>query len=475
VCDRKCETRCTLAVSGGEAIGIRALKRFVTERVDPSVYHPVRTPRQSRDARRVAVVGAGPAGLSAAHYLSLLGYKVMLIDAEEEPGGMLISCIPAYRLPRDVAQKEIASLLDENITLRSGTALGRDITIEELFKDGFGAVFLAIGADKSWRLGLEGEDVEGVYTSMRFLKVFNLRGEELAQGHVGIIGGGNSAVDAARVAIRQKAVKSVTLFYRRTVQEMPAYAEEVEAALEEGIKLKTLVSPIKIRYIDAAMVEGVRVETFVEPVKIDVKNGRLADIRCVRNKLGDVDLSGRRKPIPVPGTEFTIALDTLIVAIGERPDSDCLAPMGLELDKGGRLKVDPKTLHANRTGVFAGGDLVTGPNTVADAIAAGKKAARVIDRYLQGKNLIEPFTAKLPDVFVEPAVVDQEDQEEAPRAEPPMLAAKSRKKSFAEVEMTFSAEQAMREARRCLRCDLEFTGGKQDEETTLAAVEETSA
>ena len=475
VCGRKCETRCNLAVSGGEAIAIRALKRFVTDRVDPSVYQPVRTARQSSDAHRVAVVGAGPAGLSAAHCLSLLGYNVMLIDAQDESGGMLVSCIPAYRLPRDVARKEIESLLDENITLRCGTALGRDITIDELFKEGFGAVFLAIGADKSWRLGLEGEDIEGVCTSMQFLKAFNLRGEELAQGHVGIIGGGNSAVDAARVAIRQKAVKSVTLFYRRTIQEMPAYAEEVEAALEEGIKLETLVSPTKIRYIDAAMAEGVRVETFVEPVKIDAKNGRLADIRCVRNELGDIDLSGRRKPIPVPGTEFTIALDTLIVAIGERPDSDCLASMGLEIDKSGRLRVDAKTLCTNRRGVFAGGDLVTGPNTVADAIAAGKKAAHVIDRYIQGRRLTKPPKRKLPVVFVEPAAVDQEDLEDVPRAEPPVLAAKSRKKSFAEVEMTLSAEQAMREARRCLRCDLEFTGRKQDEETKLAAVEETSA
>jgi NADH-quinone oxidoreductase subunit F len=274
------------------------------------------------------------------------------------------------------------------------------------------------------------------------------------------------------VAIRQKAVKNVTLFYRRTVQEMPAYAEEVEAALEEGIKLETLVSPIKIRYIDAAMAEGVRVETFVEPVKIDAKNGRLADIKCVRNELGDVDVSGRRKPIPVPGTEFTIALDTLIVAIGERPDSDCLVPMGLDIDKSGRLRVDERTLCTNRRGVFAGGDLVTGPNTVADAIAAGKKAAHIIDHYLQGQKLTEPPTRKLPDVFVEPAVADLE---EAPRVEPPALAAKSRKKNFAEVEMALSAEQAMREARRCLRCDLEFTGRKQDEKNKLAVVEETSA
>ncbi|GAG44506.1 unnamed protein product, partial [marine sediment metagenome] len=203
-----------------------------------------------------------------------------LIEAADEPGGMLISCIPAYRLPLDVTRKEIESLLDENITLRCGTALGRDITIDELFRDGFDAVFLAIGADKSWRLELEGEDTEGVFSSMQFLKAFNLRGEEMAKGRVGIVGGGNSAVDAARVAIRQKKVKSVTLLYRRTSQEMPAYAEEVEAALEEGIRLETLVSPTSIRYIRAAEAEGVKVEIFVEPVKIDARNGRLADIQC---------------------------------------------------------------------------------------------------------------------------------------------------------------------------------------------------
>ncbi len=475
VCDRKCETRCNLTAAGDQAVAIRALKRFITDRVEPSVHQPVRRSPQGKLVCGVAVVGAGPAGLSAAHYLSLLGHKLTLIEAEDEPGGMLISCIPAYRLPRYIAQKEIDALLDGNVTLRCGTVLGRDLTIDELLKDTFGAVFLATGADKSWRLGLEGEDIKGVYPSMQFLKAFNLRGEELAKGHVGIVGGGNSAVDAARVAIRQKAVKSVTLLYRRTVQEMPAYAEEVEAALEEGIKLQTLVSPVKIRYIDAALAEGVKIETFVEPVGIDARHGRLADIRCVRNKLGDVDVSGRRKPIPMPDTEFTIPLDTLIVAIGERPDSDCLGPMGLDLDKSGRLKIDPKTLSTNRKGVFAGGDLVTGPNTVADAIAAGKKAAYIIDRYLRGEELIEPPRSKRPQAFIEPAALDQDQPDDVPRAEPPVLSAKSRKTSFAEVEMAFSAEQAVCEARRCLRCDLEFTGRKQNREAQCAVVEERSA
>jgi len=475
VCGRKCETRCNIAASGGQAIAIRAMKRFITDRVDPSVYKPVGTVPRGKGLHRIAVVGAGPAGLSAAHSLSLLGYKVTLIDAADEPGGMLISCIPAYRLPQDVTRREIELLLDENITLRSGTALGRDITIDELFKDGFEAVFLAIGADKSWRLGLEGEDTQGVYPSMQFLKAFNLRGEEMAKGHVAIVGGGNSAVDAARVAIRQKKVTGVTLLYRRTSQEMPAYAEEVEAALEEGIRLETLVSPTSIRYIKAAEAEGVKVETFVQPVKIDARNGHLADIKCVRNKLGDVDSSGRRRPVPIPGTEFTIALDTLLVAIGERPDSDCLASMGLELDKGGRLRVDAKTLQTNRKGVFAGGDLVTGPNTVVNAIAAGRKAARVIDRYIHCKELIEPPKVQLPSVFIEPAVVGDEELEDAERVEPATLDAESRNKNFAEVERQLSVEQATLEAHRCLRCDLEFTQRSENEEAECAAVEEKSA
>jgi len=469
-CDRKCEQRCSLGTSGGESVAIRALKRFVTDRVDPSVYKPSRVLRESQDAPRVAVVGAGPAGLSAAHYLSLLGYKVTLLEVEEEPGGMLMSCIPAYRLPHDVVRKEIESLLDDNITLRCGTILGRDITIDDLFADGFGAIFLAIGADKSWRLDLEGENLEGVYSSMEFLKSFNLRGRELAGGHVGIVGGGNSAVDAARVAIRQKGVDSVTLFYRRTCQEMPAYAEEVEAAMEEGIRLETLVSPVRIRYIEAAVREGVKVETWVSPVKIYAREGRLVGIECIRNKLGDLDSSGRRRPVPVPGTEFNISLNTLIVAIGERPDSDCLASMGVDLDKGGKPLVDAETLRTSRQGVFAGGDLVTGPNTVVDAIAVGRRAATVIDRYLRGEKLTRVPKIAVPEAFIEPSAVSDEELAEATRVEPPALPAELRKRTFAEVEMTLSVEEATREARRCLRCDLEFTQ-RQNDRGNPAAVE----
>jgi len=461
VCDRKCEHKCSLGAGGGEAIAVRALKRFITDRVDASVYKPVRNAGNGKDTPAVAVVGAGPCGLSAAHYLSLLGYKVTLFEAGEEPGGMLVSSLPAYRLPHEIVRREIETLLDENITLKCRTVLGRDITLAGLFDDGFKAVFLAMGAHQSWRLGFESEDVEGVYPSMEFLKAFNLRGEELARGHVCIIGGGNSAVDAARVALRQQEAEKVTLFYRRTRGEMPAYEEEIEAALEEGITIETLVSPVKIyareEEIEAALKEGVQLETLVSPIRIHSKEGRLVGIECIRNRLGDVDATGRRAPVPVPGTEFSVHLDTLIVAIGERPESDCLASEGMQLDRGGRLQADAGTFCTSREGVFAAGDLVTGPNTVVDAIAGGKKAAGVIDRYLRGVQLRETPGITLPEFFIAPAEVSEEERETAARARPASLPVASRKKNFKEVEMSLSVEQATAEARRCLRCDLEFT------------------
>ncbi len=458
VCGHKCESRCRLGTTGGDPIAIRALKRFVTDNTDPTVYKPVRTRKAEPQSQKVAVVGAGPAGLTAAHYLSLKGYKVTVFETGSEPGGMLVSCIPSYRLPRDILQKEIAALLDENITLKCNTALGRDFTLDDLFARDFKAVFLATGSDKSWPLGIDGEGRAGVYSSMEFLKAFNLRGEELATGHVGVIGGGNSAVDAARIALRQKGVKSVTLYYRRTDQEMPAYIDEVDAAKEEGVALETLVSPVKIRHVEQARKEGVKVEDAVSPVKIYSKHGHLTGIDLVRNGLGDVDASGRRRPVPVEGSEFHAELDTLIIAIGERPDSETLTAMGLEVNKDGTLHVDRETLTASRTGVFAGGDLVSGPAMVVDAIAHGRKAAAIIDRYLRGADMTMPAEIMQPDVFLEPAAAaDAAEDEEPVRVPIPMLDAAARKTGFDEVELVLSAESAQTEAGRCLRCDLPFT------------------
>ncbi len=441
VCDHQCEERCRLSTTGSPPVAIRALKRFVTDRVDRAVYKPARVTRRAAETAAVAVVGSGPAGLTAAHYLSLDGYKVTVFEADHELGGMLISGIPAYRLPRDVLRKEIASLIDANVTVKCGQALGRHFTIDDLFAKGYQAIFLALGAHKSRQLNIEGEDLDGVYPAIEFLRAFNLHGKQLAKGRVGIIGGGNSAVDAARTALRQEGVESVRILYRRTRPEMPALTEEVTSALQEGIRLETLVSPTRI--LSA--------------------NGRLSGVEFVRNELGDPDSSGRRRPVPLPGTEFSVPLDTLIAAISEEPDIDYIPSMRIEVTRAGVLRVDPETLATSRQGVFAGGDVVTGPNTVVDAIAAGKKAAVMIARYLRGEEMRQPAVARVPSVYVKPYVLSEEERSQIRRAQPPGLPMESRKRGFSEVELPLSAEDAVRETRRCLRCDLEFTEPKESE------------
>ncbi len=449
VCNHPCESKCRLGTSGEEApVAIRALKRFVVDSIDPSVYKPERSAKAGKDASKVAVIGAGPAGLASAHHLSLSGYKVTIFEAEDRPGGMLVCAIPEYRLPRDILKKEIDALIDDNVTLKCNTALGRDITLDSLFEDGFEAVFLSTGAHKTRRLRLDNEDSPGIYPSIQFLKAYNLRGESLTGGHVGIIGGGNSAVDAARVALRQNGVEKVTILYRRTRQEMPAYEEEIEAAIEEGIEIKTLVSP----------------------VRIIVEKGKLTGIECIENELGDIDDSGRRRPVPIEGSEFTIPLDSLVVGIGEQPDTESLREMGIAADSGGALMVDRDTLSTSREGVFAGGDIVTGSNTVIEAVAAGKKAAVVIDRYLRGEDLWQTPEVKLPDFFIEPVEISEEEADEGiPRVEIPMIPVESRAGNFNEVDKVISAEDAQREACRCLRCDLEFTQSEEEETEVSAA------
>lgn len=440
VCNHPCEERCRVDVTGGQPVAIRALKRFITDRFNPSTYKPLRLVDANKNMLRVAVVGSGPAGLSAAHYLSLNGYKVTVFEAEAQLGGMLISCIPAYRLPKEVVRSEIDSLIDGNITVKCNAIWGRDFTIEKLFVDGFKAIFLAMGSHESQPLNIEGENVEGVYTGMQFLKAFNLQAKELAKGHVGVIGGGNSAVDAARVALRQENIESVTIIYRRTRQEMPAFDEEIEAALEEGIRIETLLSPLRIH--SAA--------------------GRLTGIECIKNELADMDASGRRRPVPISGTEYTLSLDTLIISIGEQPKTDSLTTMGIKTDKRKRVLADPETLLTDRPGVFAGGDVLSGSSTVVNAIAAGKRAAAMIDRYLQGQKLRQPDKVQVPKFYIEPAKTDGLEPDKGKRAEPPNLPVEMRLRSFAEVEGALSEEEARREAGRCLRCDLEFTQPKKD-------------
>jgi NADH-quinone oxidoreductase subunit F len=441
VCSHPCEELCRAGTTGGQAIAVRALKRFITDRVDPASYKSLRVSSANGDRPGVAVIGSGPAGLTAAHYLSLQGYKVTVFEEAERPGGMLEQCIPAYRMPRDVLEREIDALLDENIELRCNTAFGSDITTDTLFKENYGAIFLSVGAHKSRLLNLEGEDAKGVYPALDFLKTFNMKGKTLAKGHVGVVGGGDSAVDSARVALRQKGVKSVTLLYRRTRQEMPALEEEVAATLEEGVLLKTLVSPVKIQS----------------------KNGRLTGVECISNRQGEVDAGGRRKPVPIPGTEHFIPLDTLIVTIGDVPETETISTMGIDIKKNGTVSVDKHTLATNRPGVFAGGDAVTGPNTVVEAIAAGKKAAVMINRFLSGEELKQTPAVHLPGVYIEPTEGEDEEPGHYQRIKVPHIPLETRKQSLDEIEMCLSVEDATREARRCMRCDLEFTAPREEE------------
>jgi len=446
VCDHKCEEKCKLGQQGNRSVAIRSLKRFVTDNVDPSIYEPQRSHEVKTE--KIAIIGSGPAGLSAAHYLSLNGYRSTVFEMDNKAGGMLQSCIPAYRLPREVLNKEIDAIFDENVELKTKTTLGKDITINGLLEDGYSAVFLGVGAQKGRRLKLEGEDSKGVYPSIEFLKAYNMEGDEWASGRVGVVGGGNSAVDAARTALRQSDVENVTLLYRRTREEMPAFGEEIEAAGEEKISLETLVTP----------------------TRIITKNGKLVGIECIRNELGEVDFSGRRSPVPIPGSEFTVELDTLIVAISEQPDVNSVSPEGvpeIKINEWGTIEADENTLACSKKGVFAGGDVVTGPNTVVDAIAAGKKAAIMIDRYLKGEPLRQEEKKSVPEIYIEPIEVEQDVLDSLRRAEPPKMPVDKRQKNFDEVEKTFIEDIAKLEASRCLRCDLDFTQCKHKVEQLL--------
>ncbi|HEY3322742.1 MAG TPA: NADH-ubiquinone oxidoreductase-F iron-sulfur binding region domain-containing protein [Planctomycetota bacterium] len=433
VCHHPCEKMCRAAATGGEPIAVRTLKRFVVERVSPDTYTQdikIAAP----NAAKIAVIGGGPSGLTAAHCLGAMGFKVTIFEKEKKAGGMLMSAIPEYRLPREVLQKEIDALLNQNVELKLNQSLGRDFTIDDLMnKQGYKAVYLATGSHQSRKLGVPGESVQGVIPGIKFLKAYNLDGQTLAEGHVGIIGGGNSALDAARVAIRQKSVKSVTVYYRRTRAEMPAYAEEIEAALEEGVILKPLVAPVEVQ----------------------AQNGKLTGMKFINCQLGERDASGRQQPVPIKGSEHVVPLDTLIAAISEQPEAE--ATGGVSTDRGGAVIANLESHLTSRPGVFAGGDIVTGPNTVINAIADGKNAAMMINNFLSGKLLKTLGKLRLPSVYVEPVEMAEDEDSESSRLHPDSLPVEKRKGNFVEVEQCVSENAARCEARRCLRCDLEFT------------------
>jgi len=382
----------------------------------------------------VAIVGSGPAGLMAGYCLARQGYDVTVFEAMKVAGGGLIVCIPEFRLPRDVLGRDIENIRKAGVKIKTNTHIGRDISFEELRKN-YRAIFVATGAHTSRKLRIPNEQTQGVIDAMDFLREVNAYGKrDNIGGIVGIIGGGNAAVDAARAAVRMKGCEKVIVIYRRTQAEMPAFEEEIEAMFEEGIEVQFLTAPVRI----------------IE------ENGRLTGVECIRMKLGEEDESGRRRPVPIEGTEFVIDLESLIIAIGEEPDLSFLdAETNLEVSKWGTIEACPETMATNIEGVFAGGDVVTGANTVIDAMGAGRIAAEMIDKYIKGQKLQREYKVTRPSVYVPPVELTEEELEHAERPVIPHLPAEKRKGNFAEVELNMTEEMAVREARRCLRCDLD--------------------
>jgi len=317
-------------------------------------------PPKQRD--KIAIVGSGPAGLTAACELIRMGYQVTVFQSSSELGGMLRECMPTYRLPRKVLEADIEHMKKLGIEFRTGVTIGRDLTLQGLSKEGYKAVFLATGAHKSKQLRIEGTELKGVIYALDLLRKTNL-GEEIDLGErVAVIGGGNVAMDAARTALKLGA-KDVSILYRRSREEMPANPWEAKEAESEGVKISFLASPTRILG----------------------ENGQVTAIECVRMELGEPDETGRRRPTPIEDSEFTTELDTVIPAIGESPDLSFL-PEEIEVSEQNTILVDPVTMTTNLPGVFAGGDVVSGPATVIEAIAAGKRAALSIRRYLKGQD-----------------------------------------------------------------------------------------
>jgi len=431
VCHHPCEEKCKCGEGGGEAIAVRSLKRFLA---DYELEHGLsieKSPEQARD-EQVAVIGSGPAGLTCAHYLALEGYKVTIFESLPVAGGMLAVGIPEYRLPKEALQAEIDNIKKLGVEIKTNTAVGKDIQLSDLKKE-YKAIFVAAGAHKGLKLGIPGEDSEGVLDAVYFLRKVNL-GEEVTIGeNVVVIGGGNAAVDAARVARRLG--RNVRILYRRTRAEMPAYQSEVEEAIHEGIDIQFLAAPVKVLSSD----------------------GKMNELECIRMELGDIDKSGRRRPVPIEGSEFKVKSDTLLPAIGQEPESSFLADGGnLKLSGRNTMEVDPETLYAGEEGIFAGGDVVTGPNTVTDAMAHGKIAAQMIHKYIRGEKIERKYEVTRPALRVEGIELSEKEIEELKRPEVPILSPEQRAGNFKEVELCLSEEMAVREARRCLRCDLEL-------------------
>ena len=376
--ETQCESKCVRGIKG-EPVGIGRLERFVADWHNAHAEAAPDVP--ASNGHRVAVIGSGPSGLTCAGDLAKKGYKVTVFEALHTAGGVLVYGIPEFRLPKTIVQKEVDNLAAMGVDMETNMVIGKTLTIDELFAMGYEAVFIGSGAGLPNFMGIPGESYKGVYSANEFLTRSNLMKAYKADpvtpimkgGRVAVVGGGNVAMDAARTALRLGAEK-VYIVYRRSMEELPARREEVEHAIEEGIDLKLLNNPVEVLGYENP------------DDRRDPKNGCVTGLKCVRMELGEPDERGRRRPVPIEGSEFVLDVDTVVIAIGTSPNPLIRSTTaGLEVNKRGGFIVQEDTGATTREGVYAGGDAVTGAATVISAMGAGKVAAKAIDEYLQAK------------------------------------------------------------------------------------------
>jgi NADH-quinone oxidoreductase subunit F len=425
VCFHPCESKCA---RGGldDPVAIRAIKRFMTEQ-ETLPQLPTMVENATNAQKKIAVIGGGPAGLSCAYFLARLGYKPVIFEKEPAAGGMLVQAIPSYRLPREELGREVSMIESMGVTIQTGKTLGKDFTLQSLKDEGYEAVFLGVGAPQGVKIGVLGEEGEGVIEALNFLAEYNVRGTVNVGKKVVVVGAGNSAIDAARTALRLGAEK-VTILYRRTRAQMPAWAEEVLAADEEGIEIKTLVAPKEIVRGPQSEVRGVV---------------------CTSMAMGEFDASGRRRSVPSSNPDYFIECDQVIGAIGQSLNSEAILDGVPVATKRGWIVTDDSTGKTSIDWVFSGGDAATGPQSVVSAVGAGEKAAASIDEYLTGIN--HAFWRR--EIGVNTYFDTEADPVETPRGAVDCLDPRVRACGFSEVELSWDMETALAEAKRCLRCD----------------------